>query len=380
MNNQKAALSIAKSSLIKCYSREGIVAGATHFNYYWARDSFYASWGALELKDYEIVKKNLNLFLKNTSSKGHVPIRIGASSFSQTLAFAKLELKNNLKPCYSQDKGFNPAIDPNMLLLITLDRYIEKTNDLEFVKKNIDKIHSIMDWVEAFEKDGLIYAEKYSTWQDMIKKKGFVLYTNVLYYQSLMSINNLLNRIEVRNNFKDKAEIIKQKINEKFYDKKLGYYIDFYNEEKHSKVFSSDGNFFAILFEIANRKHGKSILKKAEKFGISKDVPSYTNYPRHERKEIFLPFYLFGMHDYNDHGVAWTWLGCLHSMALSKINKDKEAKQVLERLSRVIVRDNDVYEVYEKNGKPLKRFFYSSEHPFAWSASFYILAEKMVKK
>lgn len=374
------ALKIAEESLRKCYDKKGIVAGRTHFNYYWARDSFYASWGALELKDYDIVRSNLELFLKNVRSDGLVPIRIGGSSLRQWLSLAGIKMKNNHKPGYNQDKGKNPATDPNILLLITLGRYVAKTNDKELIRSNLSKIHLIIDWLEKQERQGLIYGANYSTWQDIVKKKGFALYTNVLYYEALISISKLLWRVDVKNEFLEKARIVKQKINDEFWDKKQGHYIDYYNEKKRSTVFSSDGNFFAIIFDIADKKQAELILHKAEKIGISKDVPSYTNYPRYGYPEVFTPLFLVGMQDYNDYGVCWTWLGCLHSMALSKSGQHKEAETVLDKLSELIMKDNDVYETYERNGKPLNRLFYKSEHPFAWSSSLYIIARKELGK
>ena len=376
----KNAFSIAKESLRKCYDKQGIVAGRTHFNYYWARDSFYASWGSLEIGDTDIVRQNLSTFLKNIDEKGQVPLRIGASNLYQWLALFGVKTRNDFRPEYSQDKGRNPAIDPNLLFLITLGKYVEKTDDISIVKKNIEKIHKIIDWLEGFEKQGLIYAGNYSTWQDILKKKGFVLYTNVLYYQALVSASEFLKKADIKNEFLEKSNLVKQKINEEFYDKKLGFYIDYFNEKMRSEIFSSDGNFFAIIFDVADKKQADSILKKAEKIGISKDVPSYTNYPRYGFPEVYAPLYLAGMQDYNDYGVCWTWLGCLHSMALSNAGKKIEARKVLDNLSELIIKDKDVYETYEKNGKPLKRLFYSSEHPFAWSASFYITAEKELKK
>jgi len=53
------AYDIAVKNLRQCYSDQGILAGLKHFDDYWARDSLYACWGALKLKDYEIVKRRL---------------------------------------------------------------------------------------------------------------------------------------------------------------------------------------------------------------------------------------------------------------------------------------------------------------------------------
>ncbi len=44
----------------------------------------------------------------------------------------------------------------------------------------------------------------------------------------------------------------------------------------------------------------------------------------------------------------------------------------------IIVKYNGVYEVYEKDGTPLKRIFYRSEHPFAWSAGLFLYASEIL--
>ena len=118
--------SIAKNSLRKCYKKHGIVAGATHFNYFWARDSFYASWGALEIGDHKIVKKNLESFIKYQKNDGQIPLRIGATSLSQWLALAGIKLKHKEVAEYNQDKGFKSAIDPNLLFIITFHKYTKQ--------------------------------------------------------------------------------------------------------------------------------------------------------------------------------------------------------------------------------------------------------------
>lgn len=375
--NEKS-FEIAKNSLKKCYKKDGIVAGATHFHYYWARDSFFASWGALESGDYKIVKINLETFIKYQKEDGQIPLRVGATSFSQWLAIFGIKKKIKNVAEYHQDKGFKSAIDPNLLFLITMQKYIEKTKDYNFSKKYLKNIHKAIDWLETKEKEGLIYAGKYATWQDAIKKVGYTLYTNVLYYEAVKSLNQILDSIKVKNEFKEKSEIIKTKINEKFYDEKLGYYIDFYTEKNRCEVFSPDGNFFAIFFDLADKKQAQSILKKAENFGISKNTPSYTNYPKYKKCEVYIPFYLANMQGYHNQDICWPWIGCLHTIVLNKTNQKKEAKIIFDKISNLIEKDNEIYEIYESNGKKVNRLFYTSEKEFAWGASFFILTHKTI--
>ncbi|MDP3966032.1 MAG: amylo-alpha-1,6-glucosidase [archaeon] len=374
---QKNSVEIAKKSLRDCYEKEGILAGRTHYASYWARDSLYASWGALNIGDLNIVKKNLENFLKYERN-GQIPLRIGSSFFGQM--FQMIGIKPRFGVQYKEDKGFNEAIDPNLLFLITLQKYSEKSKDFELARKNISKLGKIIKWAKKWERNGLIHSENYAHWQDSLKKKGAVLYTNVLYYQSLKLTGELLGKLNVKNRLKEKSEKLKERINEKFWSRELGYYLDYFNEKKESKVFSSDGNFFSIIFGIANKKQSESILKKAKEFGISKDVPSHPNYPRYGGLEVHPLLHLLGLKDYNDHGICWPWIGGLHSMALTKTGKKEEAEKILKSLSRYFVKEGEVYETYEITGKPLNRFFQKSEHPFAWAAGFYLLAKNELKK
>jgi glycogen debranching enzyme len=57
MNNLENAYILAKRDLLACFGTNGILAGRHHFDDYWARDSFFASFGCLAIKEHEIVKK-----------------------------------------------------------------------------------------------------------------------------------------------------------------------------------------------------------------------------------------------------------------------------------------------------------------------------------
>ena len=68
---------------------------------------------------------------------------------------------------------------------------------------------------------------------------------------------------------------------------------------------------------------------------------------------------------------SWTWLGSIYALAKLKIGQRKEAVNILEKISRVIVRDGTVHEIYN-NDKPVSIFFYKSEQPWAWSAGLFL--------
>jgi hypothetical protein len=59
---------------------------------------------------------------------------------------------------------------------------------------------------------------------------------------------------------------------------------------------------------------------------------------------------------------------------LCRRGKKKQAREQLTKISKIIEEHGKIFEVYEENGQPLKRLFYSSESPFAWSAGFFLWA------
>ena len=134
----------------------------------------------------------------------------------------------------------------------------------------------------------------------------------------------------------------------------------------------------AITFNIANKKQSLKIQRCIKRFKINQAVPSKTNYPKYPSTRVSLINHLGGLGDYHN-GLSWLWLGCLDAIAKNKIGMKKQAKQLLKQIAEIIVKHNGVYEVYEQNGKPVKRFLYKSEHPFAWSSGLFIYAVHNLK-
>ena len=102
-----------------------------------------------------------------------------------------------------------------------------------------------------------------------------------------------------------------------------------------------------------------------------------TNYPRYPFWRTGPFQFLVGMADYHNRGCLWLQPGITYAISLWKVGQKKEAKEFLERIAKHIVKYNGVYEVYEKDGTPVKRLFYQSEHPFAWSAGLFLYAFNM---
>src|SRR3990167_952507 len=115
MKNIEKAVEIAKKNLRECYAEKGIFAGLHHFKDYWARDSCFASYGSLAIRDYDIVRKNLSYYLDHIS----------------------VEWKRKRKPYYTTDKNKHKTVDQNSLIVISSHEYVKETGDIGFLKKYV---------------------------------------------------------------------------------------------------------------------------------------------------------------------------------------------------------------------------------------------------
>ena len=380
------AKEIMISSLRSCYDKRGIVAGRQHFSEYWARDSFFASLGALELnteKDINIVKKNLELFLDNTKN-GKVP------TLFDDLASIKLVLnmfnvrinKIRLKPIYTPLQPYfkkYPSIDVGFLLLSIIRAYYEKTGDIDFVKKNFKKLEDILHYSETFlnKKTGLIIEHPSCAWDDSIMRDCESIYVNVLYYKATFDLSYLADVINHKNSSKGlikKSSEIKQRINDTLWNNR-GFYSD---STCLKDYFSTAGNLLAIIYNIADMKKSKQIIGFIDNKKLNYPVPTRTNYPVFPMNRIHPLIRLIGMAGYHNNDHAWLWIGALELMARKKSKLDYN--EVLFNIVNTLLKYKEVYEIYNRNGSPFRGLFYKSEHPFAWSSGLLIYALSYINK
>jgi glycogen debranching enzyme len=323
------------------YGERGIYAGSSHFHDYWCRDSMFASFGALAIGDLDIVGTALSHFLDNLRSDGHAPMRIGTKN--QVLRYLGLPTTHGVHHC--QDKGDNVTFDSNSLLLIVAEKYEE----LSGKKLDRDKISNAAAWLDAEDRDGLLYEGKYASWDDSLKLTGARLYTNVCYYRSLIATSKLLGE----NKYADRAEGTKAKI--------LSWWNGSYFADGSNPACLSAGNLLAILWDIADRNRSEKILAHIAK---RKSISPPAGFWNPSRNDVFLPFFIIHLDDY--HGkMEWSWLAGAEIAALRKIGNNAEADKRMASLLTQIERYGTLHEVYE-NDKPVRRLVYRSEHDFAW--------------
>ncbi len=368
----KKAYEIAKKDLRSCYFKNGILAGLKHFDDYWARDSFFASLGSTYLKDFDIVKKNLTLYLSYQKKDGQLPRKLERTNTFLKYIF-KLKIQKPIKPIYKGPLNLSKTTDQNSLFIISLLNYIKDSKDIKFLENNFEKIKKAIDWYETTTKDYLINEGYFSGWEDSTFKKGKLIYTNVLYCKALDDFIEMLKLLKKDSSYYKKLKLkVKNKLNELFWNK--DYYLAWIDNKKH-KEFLADGNLLAIIYEVADKSQGKKILNYMKKINMNKSLLNnvYPKYIFRLSPTRYLSFTL-GYHT----KYEWIWLSCLNVLAKLKLGMKKEAKKDLELIAKKIIEYNNVYEVYYK-GRPVNKLLFRSEVPFAWSSGMFVYVSKFYK-
>jgi len=361
---------IALKTLHARYTKNGIHAGKNQFSDIWLRDSCYASFGSLSAGDIHIVKSNLVTIIKNTKSDGQVPLRIGQKSM--VLKF--LGFKGISRPIYIEDKGVSIPSDSNSLFLITVHEYVKVSENLDFITRNYDLLKKVTDWNFTLDEDDDLLIEEgyYANWADSVRKRGKVLYTNVLHYEAIRVFAELCKMIDKKEEYTHYykiSEAIKKRINDLFWHDT--FYIDWIHRHKHM-YFATDGNVLAILFGVANKEKAHKIQHTIRDLDLDNEFSTKTNFPKYHFRHIFPLFFPIRIHDYHN-GLEWLWIGCVDAVSKHKIDMNTQATELLYRIAKKIIEHNGVYEVYF-DGQPVKRMFYSSEQGFAWSSGMFVWA------
>jgi len=330
--------------------------------------------GYINLEIIYVVKDNLELFLNNLKSGKQVPFRIGRSTPGVILNYFSIGMDREKKPYYNNDKSKNVSIDQNSLLVISSFEYYIKTKDKKFLENNIYKLKRVLDWnfTQDKDKDNLIEENYYANWADSVKKRGKVLYSNVCHAHAIHCFSRMMHVFDKKlsKEYHDKFLDIKKKINTLFWSGE--HYIDWIDDEKQYNYFSTDGNTLAILWDIADPEKSKHIEEASHIFDLH-DVPSGCVHPKLPKNLVSPLIKSIGLGDYHN-GLSWLWLGAINAAAKFKIGKKQDAADLIKKMSRLIVKHDGVFEVYENNGNPVKRIIYHSEQPFAWSSGLFLYA------
>lgn len=299
------------------------------------------------------------------------------------MEYLGLSIKNKaLKPtyCTASLKFNNHSLDGNILSIIIAYQYFQKTNDIQFLKIYYKKILKVLKFLLRNEDDdGLLIEGSCNGWMDTIKKRGKVLYTNVLYYEALTNLSflgKIMGDKKLLSFIKNKSLELGNNINKMFWNG--AYYIDYIYKKEGGNFFSTDGNVLAIIFKIADKEKGVLIEDFILKNSLNK-FPLKTNFPSYPLRKMALRRFVSGMAYSQNNYASWLWLGCFNTLAQFQLGLKKEALIDFEKIARTIAKHKDIYETYTPSCAPYKGPFMGPISCFAWNAGLFLMLAKRVE-
>jgi len=368
---------IERRRLLNGQDKLVLCAGVRNFREPWARDLGFASFGLLELEEFQVTRESLEVFLLHQRPSGQFPVKIHSTSvldrYLHSLFKREQPIHAPIKPKYITAHN-TISLDGNAILVIAMLNYARQSGDHAFIKSHWPALKQAITWLEehGLEEDGLLHQSSFADWADSIARRGRVLYTNVLYWKALHDLAEVAPQYGKPNAqiyFAARASHLKASINDHFWRRDLGYYVT-------NQLFdnlSSSGNLLAVAWGLTTPEQAHAILDNMNAFDMANPVPTQTTHRPYPRKFIAIENRLGGIPDYHT-SAAWLWLGGWHVIALTRMGRLDEAETLLYRIARAIVRDGAVHEVYAPSGRYLASFWYTSEAPLTWSAGMVVHA------
>lgn len=297
----------------------------------WGRDSLISFEGLLLVtKRFDIAKEVLQTLVRDIKF-GLVPN--GYSGFDN-------------RPLYN-------SVDASLLLFEQIQKYVEYTEDYEFVKENL--YEKLKDIIENYKNgidvdDNNIYLDTdylivsgtqntQNTWMDakcnnkaVTPRNGKAVEINSLWYNANIIMADLENKIGNKNDAKKYQELArkcKKAFNEKFYNKKRKCLYDVIGDAKirPNQLFS-----MSLTYQVidTNSEEAKNILNVVEK----KLLNNYGLKTLAKGEENYVDIYEGDGYkrDTSYHqGITWPWLlGLYYNSLKNMIKNSKNKKQKVE--------------------------------------------------
>lgn len=248
------------------------------------------------------------------------------------------------------------SVDSSLLLFEQINKYLEYTQDYDFVKEKLyDILKNVIYHFENgidldenniyMDKDGLISAGTENTqltWMDakvsnfaVTPRNGKAVEVNSLWYNALKTVENLANKFEdgeAEKEYKELAKKVRTNFNKKFYNEKNKCLYDVLgnNEIRPNQLFALSTTYPVMI--LTNGK-AKEMLKT-----VTKEL--YTKYglatlSSKDKKYIAIYEGDGFKRDMSYHqGITWPWLAGLYIASYKTVinnEKDKTEKKKLEK-------------------------------------------------
>jgi len=369
------AISIARRDLRWCYQEQGIWTGTRHV--FWGWDSFFASFGALELGDFAMVKTNLELYLGHQKKNGLLPKRIAHPLY--WMRFIGLPIPEEFRyqgPTYANAYYTAPSIAQHPTLTIALHAYVMQSGDTQFFLDHAEQLEAAFRYMlTTTDRKGLVQEGIGGGWAESVLKRGAICFTNVCQARALCCMAELYQKVgneEQAKKYEKKFAAAKKLIQTVFWSDKDGGYLSDWIGTLRYHHFATDGNVLALWWDLVTDEQAEKMEAKVNDLIEKSAIPIQLTEKELGIWRVHFSAWMFGHKNYHMR-CAWSWLGSVDVLAKLRRKHTKEALAELHAISAAIVRDGSVHEVYNEE-RPLQSPFYHSEHPWAWGAGLFLKA------
>lgn len=359
----------------------------------WARDGSITIIGTIPLlHDPEIDACHRNTFetlLNHMTNNGQIPSNVSI---------------DNDHPDYSGVGGIC-SIDSGLWFVIAFYEYIKATKDYAFLRKHIDKLKLIMQWLGAQDgnNDALLEVPEAGDWTDLFGRSYNVLYDEVLWYRANICFGRLLEKLgdDEAGHFIRWAQVIRKEILHNFWPttrQKLFQSVSF-AEQQYSigdaryliaQITPFDfswrcdvyGNILAFLYNVLDQEKALLAFRFMWGVGANEPYPVTNVYPVVTPGDPdWRPYYtvnLLNLPNHYHNGGIWpfvgaSWVQFIHKLGLNSIAQKELYK--LAQLNKLGVQHEWEFNewAHGDTGRPMGKFFQ------AWSAAQYIKACHQLK-
>lgn len=363
MTTLDQAINIATSSLRACYCDDGIIAGPHHFTDYWARDGYFAAFGALALGDHHIVAKQLQLFFHHQRPDGLIPYRIMRGPISPRKYMGKPTFYPVPRPTYRLRGYGQPIYDGTTLTLL----FASLTNKPEY----LSQIKRALSYLESHERYGLLWDGPMAEWNDAIWKWGNLLYSNIIYWYMYDQLARWQSKSDPTWSvfLSTKRDQIATALRSRLWNGQ--FFADWHDHGRQDYLYPF-GNCLAIAWGLTTPLETQSILTNCN--NVKTNFSLETNSLAYPWWRVDILNRVMGMSDYQNHSLLWWQPITSYILTLKQTNPNQDIHSQLVKMCQKILQDQTIYECYERDGRPVKRWQYTAEHPFAWASGMLIWA------
>ncbi len=371
----------------------GFKASEAHYNAIYARDGCIASLGACLTQEEDLIeasRRTLSTLKKYATELGQIPNMVtlrGVPSW-----------------------GRSGSTDASLWYVIAAGAYFMLTEDKAFLRSHWSSIKKAVSWLRHQDQNnmGLMDSLEGGEWMDStILRTGKVLYCNALWYECIRVARELSDVMEEKIALNE--DKVKFKINELFWPEKSGekalgltaecsirayndaikpdreFYCSHVILEKYVDICDTLANCLTIIFDIADEKKKKAILRYFEEKELSKPYPIRVLDPpitEHsltwwtELEQYKKPYHQSYPYCYSNAGV-WPYVGAFYLLALMKAGEKEKSLAELKRLAEANKagrrKEWEFNEwLHGKTGEPL------GQSGQSWNAGAYIVAYEKI--